>query len=407
MTKPGVLAIILATAAVPLAAATASAETRQFANLVYDLPAGWEAGGTSDGRQELRYAAEDEACDNCRILLDPGVAGGGPIADWRDAQAVLPEDMTLIGEPKVERGTAGDWTLHVLMRMVDDDGRQRFQAFFAIDLPERNELVIFEGSARDEAALERSLAALNADLVPMLEAARFVSEGAEPVLGPPQPGDLDGPWFGTAISNRYDGLSGTLQLVVDRELMTFYADGRFYRGIPPSGSGPLDVEGLVAAGETGLGNYLRSGDEIELRYVDGDVARLGMSGASGLRWGGVTMYPAAFAPDGFRFSGVIHATGYTAFGAGVSGGVAHERTQVFRDDGTFTDSSFTGVSGTFDSGGGFTGITEQPEALGHYTVADGLITLSSPDGQERTTWIILEGGSNVIIGGQPVSAADE
>ncbi len=404
MPKPGAFAITLAAVLAPLAAATASAETRQFSNIVYELPAGWEVGGKSDGRQELLYAAEDEACDDCRILLDPGVAGGGPIEDWRDAQGILPEDMTLIGEPKVEQAAVGDWPLHVLMRMVDDDGRQRFQAFFAIDLPDRNELVVFEGSARDEAALERSLAALNADLVPMLEAVRFVSEGAEPVLGPPEPGELEGPWFGTAVSNRYDGLSGTLRLVVDRELMTFYADGRFYDGIPPGGSAPLDVEGLVAAGETALGNYLKSSDEIELHYVDGDVGQLRISGESGLRRGGVTMHPAAFPPDGFRFSGVIRATGYTAFGAGISGGIAHERTQVFRADGTFTDSSFTSVSGTFDSGGGFTGTTEDPEQVGRYSVADGLITLSAPDGQERTTWIILEGSSNVVIGGQPVSA---
>ena len=38
-------------------------------------------------------------------------------------------------------------------------------------------------------------------------------------------------------------------MVVGKELMTFYADGRFYEGIPPSGAGPLDFEGLVAPGE--------------------------------------------------------------------------------------------------------------------------------------------------------------
>src|SRR3546814_10639140 len=49
----------------------ASAEMRQFANIVYELPKGWRAGGKSDGRLELRH--DDDHCRNCRILLDPGV----------------------------------------------------------------------------------------------------------------------------------------------------------------------------------------------------------------------------------------------------------------------------------------------------------------------------------------------
>src|SRR3546814_15008225 len=78
------------------------------------------------------------------------------------------------------------------------------------------------------------LAALNNDVAPILNGLQFVSEGAEPVLGPPEAGSLEGPWFGTAIRNQYNGLSGTLDLVIDKRLMAFYADGRFFRGIPPS-----------------------------------------------------------------------------------------------------------------------------------------------------------------------------
>src|SRR3546814_2602250 len=163
-----------------------------------------------------------------------------------------------------------------MLRQVEDDGRGKLQAFFAIDLPARNELIVFEGSARDEETFNRSLAALNNDVAPILNGLQFVSEGAEPVLGPPEAGSLEGPWFGTAIRNQYNGLSGTLDLVIDKRLMAFYADGRFFRGIPPSGAGPLDFEGLVAAGETGLGNYVVTGKEIELRFVDGDVSRMRM-----------------------------------------------------------------------------------------------------------------------------------
>src|SRR3546814_13229989 len=82
-------------------------------------------------------------------------------------------------------------------------------------------------------------------------------------------------------------------------------------------------------------------------------------------------------------------------------------TQVFRSDGTFTDSSFTGAFGSFDTGGGFTATTGQPERSGHYDVAGGLIILITPEGEPRVAWIILEDVNSVIFGGQSVSATDD
>ena len=400
-------ALLLIACALQVWAVPASAEKRQFANIVYELPKGWKAYGKTDGRLELRNEDGDKRCRNCRIWFDPGVEGGGPIQEWRDAMAAPGEDMRVLGDPQLHHESIGDWPLEVMLRQVEDDGRAKFQAYLAIDLPARNELIIFEGPARNEESFNRSLAALNEDVTPMLNALQFVSEGAEPVLGPPEPGKLEGPWFGTAIRNQYNGLSGSLDLVVDKRLMTFYADGRFFRGIPPGGAGPLDFEGLAAAGETGLGNYVVTGDEIELRFVDGDVSRMRMVNDSMIDTGRVNIRPATVPPDGFRFAGVIRSARYTAFGAGISGGVGSESMQVFRSDGSFTDSSFTGAFGSFDTGGGFTATTGRPERSGHYEVADGLITLTPPDGEPRTAWIILEGANSVIIGGQPVSAAQD
>jgi hypothetical protein len=400
-------ALLLIACALQVWAVPASAEKRQFANIVYELPKGWKASGKTDGRLELRNEDGDKRCRNCRIWLDPGVEGGGPIGEWRDAMAAPGDDMKVIGEPQLHHESIGDWPVAVMLRQIEDGRRAKFQAYFAIDLPARNELIIFEGSARDEETFNRSLAALNEDVPTMLNGMQFISEGADPVLGPPEPGKLEGPWFGTAIRNQYNGLSGTLDLVVDKRLMTFYADGRFFRGIPPSGAGPLDFEGLAAAGETGLGNYVVTGDAVELRFVDGDVSRMRMVNDSTIGAGNVNIRPAKFPPDGFRFAGVIRSARYTAFGAGISGGVGSESMQVFRSDGSFTDSSFTGAFGSFDTGGGFTATTGQPERSGHYDVADGLITLTPPDGEPRTAWIILEGANSVIIGGQPVSAAQD
>jgi hypothetical protein len=399
--------LLLTGCALQLCAAAASAEMRQFANMVYELPNGWEPNGETDGRLELRYEDDDDRCDNCRILIDSGAEGGGPVQEWRDAVAAPGKNMSVVGDPQLRQDSIGEWPVEVMLRQIEDDGRAKFQAYFAIDLPTRNELIIFEGSARDEETFNRSLAMLNDAIPPMLNGLRFISEGADPVLGPPEPGDLEGPWFGTAIRNQYNGLSGTLDLVVDKRLMTFYADGRFFRGIPPTGAGPLDFEGLVTSDETGVGNYVVVNGEVELRFADGGVSRMRIINDSTIDAGRVDIYPAKFPPDGFRFAGVIQSASYTAFGPGIAGGVGSESTQVFRRDGTYTDSSFTGAFGSFDSGGGFTTTTEQPEQSGHYEVAAGLITLTPPEGESQTTWIILEGEDSVIIGGQAVSASDD
>lgn len=401
------MVLLLTACMMPLCAASALAETRQFANIVYELPEGWEPNGETDGRMELRYDGDDDRCTDCRVLIGPGAEGSDPIGEWRDMIAAPGEDMRVFGEPLLERRTVGDWPVEAMLRQVEDDGPAKLQAYFAIDLPARNEIIIFEGSARTEETFNRSLAMLNDVIVPMLNGLRFISQGAEPVLGPPEPGGLDGPWFGTAIRNQYNGLSGTLDLVVDRRLMTFYANGRFFNGIPPSGAGPLDLEELVASGETGLGNYAIADGEIELSFADGDVSHMRIVNDSTIDAGRVDIHPARFAPDGFRFDGTIRSASYTAFGPGISGGVGSESTQVFRSDGSYADSSFTSAFGSFDTGGGFTTMTGQPSQLGRYHVADGLITITPPEGDPRTTWIILDGSDSVIVGGQPVVASED
>src|SRR3546814_11092157 len=116
-----------------------------------------------------------------------------------------------------------------MLRQVEDDGRGKLQAFFAIDLPARNELIVFEGSARDEETFNRSLAALNNDVAPILNGLQFVSEGAEPVLGPPEAGSPEGPWFGPAIRNQYNGLSGQRDHPTEQRPTAFYTGGRYFR----------------------------------------------------------------------------------------------------------------------------------------------------------------------------------
>lgn len=382
----------------------AHAGTHQFANIVYDLPEGWTTSGRDLDRLELRYDGEN--CGSCRILIDIGAKADGPLSAWLANKARPEEGVTVIGEPEQRKESIGEFPVIALVRQVDHDGTDRLQAFTAIALPARRELLMFEGDAVDQDSFDRSLAMLNGDVLSLLNGLRFVSEGAAPVLGSPEPGELSGPWFGTALRNQYNGLSGTLDLVIDREAVTFYPDGRFFDGISPTGATSPDVPALVAGGEMRLGNYVVNGKDIELRYASGDISHLKLLNASGIAAGTVTMSKAAFPPDGFRFSGVIHRVNYTAFGAGISGGVGSEHNQVFHADGTVTDTSFTGVSGQFDTGGGFAGSTKQPEETGRYKVSGGIITVIPPEGAPLRNWIILEDADSMIVGGEPVSAME-
>src|SRR3546814_11545345 len=97
---------------------------------------------------------------------------------------------------------------------------------------------------------------------------------------------------------------------------------------------PLDFEGLVAAGETGLGNYVVTGKEIELRFVDGDVSRMRMLTDRPIASGHVDIHPPTFPPASFRYAVVLRSDSYTASGTGLACGVGSESKKVFRSDGT-------------------------------------------------------------------------
>src|SRR3546814_13332681 len=102
------------------------------------------------------------------------------------------KDMKVLGSPQLHHETIGDWPVEVMLRQVEDDGRGKLQAFFAIDLPARNELIFFECSARDEEPFHSRLAAPHNDVAPLLNGQQFVRDGAEQVLSPPDSRTLAG-----------------------------------------------------------------------------------------------------------------------------------------------------------------------------------------------------------------------
>ena len=401
-----VLLLVLVALAAPVSA-RADQAARQFANLIFQPPPGWAWDGQrADGRVELAYKGGPGRCKNCMIVLDKGNRTAWPIEAWQEALArTFFEDTTPVSPPQRMWERLGGWPVHILARQARDDGGQdTFQVFFAIGLPQRHELLGFTAEVNSQAELNRAIGVINADVLPMIARMRYESQGAAPLIGLPVPGNLRGPWYGSQLYNRYNGLTGSLELALDTELYTFFPGGRFYRGVPPSGTGPINYQALVRAGELGLGNYRVVGDKIVLRFADGPVGTLQMIGGNAIRSGRVTMYQKAVPPAGYRFDGTIHSVSYTGFstGLGSTGGVSSEHTQVFRKDGTVIDSLFVGVSGSDPDGGGFSGGEENPKAVGRYQVQNGRIVITPPTGDPLSTWILFDGGTNLVIGGKPV-----
>jgi hypothetical protein len=391
---------------VPPAARAQEPAVRQFANLIFTPPPDWQWIGTrTDGRLRIDYDGARERCRNCQILIDRGNSTAMPIRAWQQALSrTFFEGTVAASSDQWDWEANGGRPIHVLMRVARDDrGQNWFEAFFAVGLPTRHELLAFTAEVSSQAELDGAVAVINADVLPMIEAMRYESEGATPVAGPPVFGTLRGIWYGTAVYNRYNGLTGTLELVRDEELFTFFPGGRFYKGVPSSGTDPINYKSLVRQGELGLGNYQVTGGQVMLRYSDGRTATLKMMQGA-IESGRVTMYPKKVPPAGYRFAGTIQSVSYTSFGlgSGLTGGVSSERNQVFRKDGTVVDSKFVGVSGSDDDGGGFSGGSNNPGTVGRYEVLNGRIVITPPAGEPLSTWILFDGGTNLVIGGEPV-----
>lgn len=188
------------------------------------------------------------------IRVTQGTVTGGQVDAWLGQQArrfsdpdeTKPPKITQIVPPGVFnlKGRSGA----ILGQTVDGD----LQVLFAVQLSGRMELVAFTARASDPEDIPPAGTVFQRDVVPMLEGARFVSEGADPLMPPPEPGDLAGVWRGT--TNWWSiGIDGMMQMQIAHHWLTFLPDGTFYDGTAPTGTAPFDPADLLGQGDIGLG----------------------------------------------------------------------------------------------------------------------------------------------------------
>jgi hypothetical protein len=255
-------------------AAPVAAETRQHGNVIFDILTGWSLGGTrDDGALILRSHLPDDECEYCVIYITPGERASGRADAWFAGQSrrfvdadVSPQITTLV---KPEITNLKGRPAAMLGQKVDSD----LQVLFAIQLFGRMQRIGFEASAWDEAELAEGMTVFQRDVVPLLEGARFVSEGAAPLLPTPEPGPLQGLYRGTSNS-WVMGLDGMLSLQLDHHFLVFWPDGRFYEGTPPPGLTAFDPAQALVRGDMAWGNYRVDGDNLILVFASGETSTL-------------------------------------------------------------------------------------------------------------------------------------
>lgn len=380
-----------------------AAETRQHGNVIFDVPPGWKPGATrEDGTLILWSDLPNDECEFCRIYITPGTRTGGRADAWVATQSrrFIDEDDTptisILVEPEVAN-LAGR-PAAMLGQKVDSD----LQILFAIQLFGRMELIGFEAAAYDEADVAEGMKVFQRDVAPMVEAARFVSEGAKPLLPPPEPGPLQGLYWGysTYWSTQLDGMM-TMQF--DHQFLVFWPDGRFYDGTPPQGLSGFDPASALDRGDMSWGSYRVAGDTLTLSYASGETAELALDRETLVK-GEATLSKVEPLPDGTKIDGSLSTFFYSGFtpGSGLEGGVSASNYTAFQPDGTWTHERSGGanaglVDGTGTTTGGFATSSTNSEA-GRYEVKDGLLIRTPNDGSAPQSALIFKTGNDIMIG---------
>jgi hypothetical protein len=215
------------------------------------------------------------------------------------------------------------------------------------------------------------------------------------------PAHLAGFYFGSKIQNRYNGLSGILEMKAVREHVVLLTTGQAYRGIPPGGR-VLDMNfaELLREDPNRCGVYSVDGDEIVFEWP----ASLGMvwtaresllsrGGAARFRFRGVDISPMKPVPR-LRLEGRYTSSNVTTAGAGSSStSVSADRTLTFTRDGRYTKSRFVGVAFSHESGEGRTGgagISKPAQLTGTYVIEGFRLTLTPDEGPPENFTVIIE-----------------
>ena len=389
-----------ALAAALMAVAPASAELRQYGNVIFPTVPGWSNPG-GDGYVSMASDLPDERCEYCKIMVGPGAAARGSLTSWLNSNrfAFVDEDEREGFEILQPAGTSNLGTREAAMMAINDGSEMQF--LVAIRAGPEFALTGFRaynGSSEPD-EVEDNLRVMTSTYLPWLALLRFRSEGAPSLLPAPSPGGMDGLWWGARTDTSL-GMDMMMRTDISHRRIMFWPDGTFFEGTPPQGTAAPDRAALDKALLTEWGTYAEQGDAVLLHFVDGHSEKLERNGESLSGWG-YDMYPVAPLADGTRLDGGISWMYFSGFSphSGVSGGVAASNHTTFHPDGRYDGASSGGAFGSFDSGGGYA-VNNGNEDGGRYEIRDGLVIFSPENGGQRRARAVFRSGEHVLIGDQ-------
>ena len=233
----------------------------------------------------------------------------------------------------------------------------------------------------------------------MVRAWRFKEPAPErwdPMKARKAPKELAGFYWGSKITNRYNGLSGGMQMKAVRHYLVLLPSGQAYRGLPPGGRVlDMDFAERLREDPEQCGMYSVDGDEIVLEWADAlgmrRTERIPLKGrGKNFQFRGVQV--SRLPPvSNLRVNGRYTASNVTMSNLGGSNTtVSSARTLVLTPDGRYTKSGFVGLSFSHDSGGGGAGSSKSAPSSGSYMIDGYRMTLTPDEGPAEHFTVLIE-----------------
>lgn len=388
-------------------AAPAYADLNQYGDVVFEKPDGWYLHVDSIGFRRLGRMS-GKTCRDCQMFVTASQPAPRDLARLAQdsARLFLTKDdpaPQISSEPQA--GDFGAMKIAMGSWLVGDE------ILFVAPVQQGDKAAIigFRGPAGTPGQIAETSQTFQADLMTVIGGMYVIPPG-KPLMPPPQPGPLDGVYWGSVTRSTL-GMDGMMQMDIQSRAVVFWREGWFYEGAPPDGLSPPTPAQLVPweHGDQDWGTYRIEGDTIHVTYTGGgtETFRLAASGTS-IYDGDRQMFQAGKVADGTRFSGSQTWSYYSGFDPNIlSGGVASRSYIAFHSDGTYTGGGWSSVTATVKGQGvgadqttlGGTGsFRESAPDGGRYEVWNGVIRLIPNDGSAPHNRLIYRIADGLMIG---------
>ena len=390
------------------------AEPMQYVDVVYDRPDGWTTMIKGfDGRDGYRSLSRgsDEKCDGCLMFL---TASQSAPADLEALARRAVGTFLLPGDPAAKISSAPEASDFGRIKLAIGSWRLGDDLLFVapVRLGDRATVIGFRGPADSPETIANSAATFQSALMTLIGGLHFSPPGP-PAMPPPEPGPLDGVYWGS-VTRTTLGMDGMLQMDIQGRTFVFWKEGWFHDGAPDNGlAPPTQAELIPGQGDGNWGTYRIDGKTIHITYTGGGTETLRLSASGGtIHDGDREMYPVDPLQDGERISGTISSSFYSGFNPVIAtGGVAARSYTVFYPDGSYEDRGWSSVTANIKGSGivdppnigGVAAHSTHETQRGRYEIKGGIIRYFPPDGSTgRTDLIYRVGDDSIFVGTQPL-----